>query len=55
MYRKTALAAVLLTGSMFIGGTPVMAQTEVKMIGFGGATNLPSWVAIDKGFSRRKA
>jgi ABC-type nitrate/sulfonate/bicarbonate transport system substrate-binding protein len=29
---------------------PASAQTEIKLIGFGGGTNVPSWVAIDKGF-----
>jgi ABC-type nitrate/sulfonate/bicarbonate transport system substrate-binding protein len=29
---------------------PAAAQTEIKLIGFGGGTNVPSWVAIDKGF-----
>ena len=29
---------------------PASAQTEVKMISFGGGTNVPSWVALDKGF-----
>jgi ABC-type nitrate/sulfonate/bicarbonate transport system substrate-binding protein len=29
---------------------PAYAQTEVKMISFGGGTNVPSWVANEKGF-----
>lgn len=29
--------------------TPAKAQTEVKMISFGGATNLPVWLALEKG------
>jgi ABC-type nitrate/sulfonate/bicarbonate transport system substrate-binding protein len=48
-----ALAAVLAAGSL-AAGPPAMAQTEVKMIGFGGATNLPTWVAIDKGFFEKE-
>src|SRR5437868_2034646 len=54
MYRNSALAALLLIGSMLAGQTPAMAQAEVRMIGFGGATNLPSWVAIDKGFFEKE-
>lgn len=29
--------------------SPVRAQTEVSMISFGGATNLPVWLALDRG------
>lgn len=29
--------------------TPVKAQTEVAMTSFGGATNLPVWLALDRG------
>jgi ABC-type nitrate/sulfonate/bicarbonate transport system substrate-binding protein len=29
--------------------TPAKAQTEVNMISFGGATNLPVWLALDRG------
>ena len=29
--------------------SPVRAQTEVAMISFGGATNLPVWIALDRG------
>jgi ABC-type nitrate/sulfonate/bicarbonate transport system substrate-binding protein len=48
MLRKTAL---LLAATAVMGFTaPASAQTEVKLIGFGGGTNVPSWVAIDKGF-----
>ncbi len=32
-----------------IAVTPVQAQTEVNMISFGGATNLPVWLALEKG------
>ncbi len=42
---------VMLAASLAVGlAAPASAQTEVKMIGFGGGTNVPSWVAIDKGF-----
>src|SRR4029450_5909442 len=48
MPRKTVFAALALTGSLAAGSA--MAQTEIKMVGFGGASNLPIWVALDKGF-----
>src|SRR6266508_1644128 len=54
MYRTTALLAGLLTGSLLAGNGSAMAQTEVKMIGFGGASNLPAWVAVDKGFFEKE-
>ena len=41
----------LLLAGLTVGlAVPAAAQTEVKLIGFGGGTNVPSWVAIDKGF-----
>lgn len=46
MLRQAMLAAGLVMSAM----APAWAQTEVKLIGFGGGTNVPSWVAIDKGF-----
>jgi ABC-type nitrate/sulfonate/bicarbonate transport system substrate-binding protein len=42
---------MLLAAALAVGlAAPALAQTEVKLIGFGGGTNVPSWVAIDKGF-----
>jgi ABC-type nitrate/sulfonate/bicarbonate transport system substrate-binding protein len=46
MLRRIVLAAGLAAGL----AAPAAAQTEIKLIGFGGGTNVPSWVAIDKGF-----
>jgi ABC-type nitrate/sulfonate/bicarbonate transport system substrate-binding protein len=46
MLRGIVLAAGLAAGL----AAPAAAQTEIKLIGFGGGTNVPSWVAIDKGF-----
>jgi ABC-type nitrate/sulfonate/bicarbonate transport system substrate-binding protein len=43
-----ALAASVI-GAGMLGAQPVMAQTKLDMIGFGGASNLPIWVAKDKG------
>ncbi len=52
MSRRTAL---LLTAGAIIGlcGSAA-AQTEVKMTSFGGGTNVPSWVALDKGFFEKE-
>jgi ABC-type nitrate/sulfonate/bicarbonate transport system substrate-binding protein len=45
--RRTTLAcAFLLTGLTQAFG---QGATPIRMIGFGGATNLPAWVALDKG------
>jgi ABC-type nitrate/sulfonate/bicarbonate transport system substrate-binding protein len=40
----------LLTGFVLGAVGPVAAQTELRMISFSGATNLPGWVAEEKGF-----
>jgi ABC-type nitrate/sulfonate/bicarbonate transport system substrate-binding protein len=48
MVRRTLF---LVAAGLTVGlAVPAAAQTEVKLIGFGGGTNVPSWVAIDKGF-----
>ena len=45
------LTAMILAAGVAVGlAVPASAQTEIKLIGFGGGTNVPSWVAIDKGF-----
>lgn len=46
--RRAGLACALIFGGL----APALAQepTPIRMIGFGGATNLPAWVALDKGF-----
>jgi ABC-type nitrate/sulfonate/bicarbonate transport system substrate-binding protein len=42
---------MMLAAGLAVGlAAPAYAQTEVKMISFGGGTNLPSWVANEKGF-----
>ena len=35
---------------------PALAQApvQIRMIGFGGATNLPAWVALDKGYFQKE-
>jgi ABC-type nitrate/sulfonate/bicarbonate transport system substrate-binding protein len=54
MVRKTLLALLLVAGSMIAMQGQSLAQTEIRLIGFGGGTNLPSWVAIDKGFFEKE-
>ncbi len=44
--RRTSLALAL----VLAGGAQAQTPTAIRMIGFGGATNLPAWVAMDKGF-----
>ncbi len=52
MLRRTA---IVLAAGVVIGlcGSAV-AQTEVKMIGFGGGSMMPTWVALDKGFFKKE-
>jgi ABC-type nitrate/sulfonate/bicarbonate transport system substrate-binding protein len=50
MLTRRAAAAALLTGFVLGAVGPVAAQTELRMISFSGATNLPGWVAEEKGF-----
>jgi ABC-type nitrate/sulfonate/bicarbonate transport system substrate-binding protein len=46
---------VMLAAGLAVGlAAPAWAQTEIKLIGFGGGTNVPSWVAIDKGFFEKE-
>ncbi|MDB5509869.1 MAG: transporter substrate-binding protein [Hyphomicrobiales bacterium] len=50
--RRVGLTLAL-GASLAIGGfaqAQTAAPTPIRMIGFGGATNLPVWVALDKGF-----
>ena len=45
------LTAMVLAAGLAVGlAAPASGQTEIKLIGFGGGTNVPSRVAIDKGF-----
>jgi ABC-type nitrate/sulfonate/bicarbonate transport system substrate-binding protein len=54
MFWKAALP-LLSMAMMVVGmGGQALAQTEIRLIGFGGGTNLPSWVAIDKGFFEKE-
>jgi ABC-type nitrate/sulfonate/bicarbonate transport system substrate-binding protein len=49
MFRKAALPALIAAAIALTSGS-ASAQTKLNVITFGGATNLPIWVAIDKGF-----
>ena len=46
--RRCGLALALAVS--FSAQAMAQAPTPIRMIGFGGATNLPAWVALDKGF-----
>lgn len=46
---RTAIALAALTGA-----SAAMAQTDVKMTAFGGASNVSTWIAIDKGFFEKE-
>jgi ABC-type nitrate/sulfonate/bicarbonate transport system substrate-binding protein len=50
--RRTAF--VLAAGAIIGLCLPATAQTDIKLTGFGGGTNVPSWVAIDKGFFEKE-
>jgi ABC-type nitrate/sulfonate/bicarbonate transport system substrate-binding protein len=50
MLRNFAATAALATGVVLGGLASAAAQTELRMISFSGATNLPGWVAEEKGF-----
>ena len=50
MLTRRAAAAALATGFVLGGLGSAAAQTELRMISFSGATNLPGWVAEEKGF-----
>jgi ABC-type nitrate/sulfonate/bicarbonate transport system substrate-binding protein len=49
MLKKIALATVAL-----VAGAVAAAAGEVRVMSFGGATNLPIWVAQDKGFFEKE-
>jgi ABC-type nitrate/sulfonate/bicarbonate transport system substrate-binding protein len=46
MLRQIAIAAALAAG---VAGQ-ALAQTEMRMVSFSGATNVPGWIADEKGF-----
>ena len=46
-HKKLLLAAI--AAAVAAAGAPAHAQTKLAMVGFGGASNLPTWYAIDRG------
>jgi ABC-type nitrate/sulfonate/bicarbonate transport system substrate-binding protein len=48
--RSRILGIAFAMAAFGIGAEPAGAQTEVKMISFGGGSNLPTYVALDRGF-----
>lgn len=53
--RRAALALMVGLPLAFVAGGAAGAElTPIKMIGFGGATNLPVWVAVDKDFFEKQ-
>jgi ABC-type nitrate/sulfonate/bicarbonate transport system substrate-binding protein len=53
MLRK-ALAPLLTAAVLAVFAVPANAQTAVKMISFGGATNIPVWVAMSRGYFKKE-
>jgi len=49
-----ATLAATVIGASVAAGQPAAAQTHLDMVGFGGASNLPIWVAQDKGLFKKE-
>ncbi len=54
MFKKTLLSTALVVALITSAFGPLQAETEIKMTGFGGATNLPVWLALDKGLFKKE-
>ena len=52
MTRRFGLALAL--AASIVAPSLAQAPVQIRMIGFGGATNLPAWVALDKGFFQKE-
>ena len=46
----TGIFAIAALGSAAVGVVPAFAQTKITIVTFAGATNLPVWVARERGF-----
>lgn len=46
--------AVAALGAGLFATEPALAQTKLDMVGFGGASNLPIWVAMDNGLFKKE-
>ena len=52
---RYGLSAILgLTGLALAFAAPAAAQTKLNVVTFSGATNLPVWIALDKGFFKKE-
>jgi ABC-type nitrate/sulfonate/bicarbonate transport system substrate-binding protein len=51
--RNSSIFTVAVAVSMALAA-PATAQTKLDMVGFGGASNLPVWVAIDQGLFKKE-
>src|ERR687894_858556 len=49
MLRKVVTMAAF-AAALALGAGQALAQTEMRMVSFSGATNLPGWIAEEKGF-----
>jgi ABC-type nitrate/sulfonate/bicarbonate transport system substrate-binding protein len=52
---RTPIISTLAAAALGIAAShPAAAQTKLDMIGFGGASNLPIWIAMDKGLFKKE-
>jgi ABC-type nitrate/sulfonate/bicarbonate transport system substrate-binding protein len=54
MSIRIALALAFAALSAAFGAAPAQADTKLNVVGFGGANNLQTWVAQDRGFFQRE-
>jgi ABC-type nitrate/sulfonate/bicarbonate transport system substrate-binding protein len=52
--RSPLCLGAFVAGSILTAVAPASAQTHLDMVGFGGASNLPIWVAIDQGLFKKE-
>jgi ABC-type nitrate/sulfonate/bicarbonate transport system substrate-binding protein len=53
--QRYGLSVILgLAGLALAFAAPVAAQTKLSIVTFSGATNLPVWIALDKGFFKKE-
>jgi ABC-type nitrate/sulfonate/bicarbonate transport systems, periplasmic components len=53
--QRFGLSAVLgFAGLALAFAVPAAAQTKLTIVTFSGATNLPVWIALDKGFFQKE-
>jgi ABC-type nitrate/sulfonate/bicarbonate transport system substrate-binding protein len=54
LMKKIAEFAGLMAGLLMLGASAAKADTTLDTVSFSGATNLQSWIALDKGFYARE-